>query len=146
VESAKAVARRLFDTYDKDRNGQLDQVEGTKHIVNLVAPMMVDAYRGMSKGFNPSKSDVETYSRILDKNGDGRVTLADLEALAIKYLVGSYQESPKRTIKRQYSKMVEERLDVARRLFRKFDHDGSGYITEDEVVHSLKLKGWPPTG
>lgn len=54
----------------------------------LVAPMMVDAYRGMSKGFNPSKSDVETYTRILDKNGDGRVTLADLEALAIKYLVG----------------------------------------------------------
>ena len=50
--------------------------------------MMVDAYRGMSKGFNPSKSDVDTYSRILDKNGDGKVTLADLEALAIKYLVG----------------------------------------------------------
>jgi hypothetical protein len=31
----------------------------------------------------------------LDKNGDGRVTLADLEALAIKYLVG-VNESPKR--------------------------------------------------
>jgi hypothetical protein len=47
IESAKAVARRLFETYDKDRNGQLDSIE--------VAPMMVDAYRGMSKGFNPSK-------------------------------------------------------------------------------------------
>lgn len=47
IESAKAVARRLFETYDRDRNGQLDTME--------VAPMMVDAYRGMSKGFNPTK-------------------------------------------------------------------------------------------
>lgn len=59
-------------------------------ISHIVAPMMVDAYRGMSKGFNPSKSDVDTYSRILDKNGDGKITLSDLEALAIKYLVGNY--------------------------------------------------------
>lgn len=83
--------------------------------------MMVDAYRGMSKGFNPSKSDVDTYVRILDRNGDGKVTLQDMEALAIKYLVGSFNDSPKRAMKRQYSKLVEERLEVARRLFRKFD-------------------------
>lgn len=51
--------------------------------------MMVDAYRGMSKGFNPSKSDVDTYVRVLDRNGDGKVTLQDLEALAIKYLVSN---------------------------------------------------------
>ena len=30
--------------------------------------------------------------------------------------------------------MVEERLDVARRLFNKFDVDGSGFITEEEVL------------
>ncbi|KAM3136130.1 hypothetical protein pb186bvf_011752 [Paramecium bursaria] len=124
VENARAVARRLFESYDRDRNGVLDQGE--------VAPMMVDAYRGMSKGFNPSKSDIDTYVRILDKNGDGKITIQDIEALAIKYLVGNIQESPKR-LKRQYSKFVEERLDVARRLFRKFDQDNSGFITEDEV-------------
>ena len=67
IESAKAVAKRLFETYDKDRNGNLDSME--------IAPMMVDAYRGMSKGFNPTKSDVDTYAKILDKNGDGRVTI-----------------------------------------------------------------------
>ena len=79
VENARVVARRLFEAYDRDRNGVLDQGE--------VAPMMIDAYRGMSKGFNPSKSDVDTYVRILDRNGDGKITLQDLEALAIKYLV-----------------------------------------------------------
>ncbi|CAD8181751.1 unnamed protein product [Paramecium octaurelia] len=128
VESAKHVARRLFESYDRDRNGILDQGE--------VAPMMVDAYKGMSKGFNPSKSDIDTYLRILDRNGDGKITIQDIEALAIKYLVGITGESPKRP-KRQYSKFVEERLDVARRLFRKFDQDGSGFITENEVPQLL---------
>jgi len=28
-------------------------------------------------------------------------------------------------------------LDVARRLFKKFDEDGSGFITEEEVGHLL---------
>lgn len=28
VESAKIVARKLFESYDKDRNGQLDHSEG----------------------------------------------------------------------------------------------------------------------
>ena len=32
VESARAVAKRLFETYDKDRNGQLDNMEGIIHI------------------------------------------------------------------------------------------------------------------
>ena len=50
--------------------------------------MMVDAYRAMNKVFNPSRADTETYSRILDRNNDGRVTYEDIEALAIRFLVG----------------------------------------------------------
>ena len=49
---------------------------------------MVDAYRAMNKGFNPSRADVETYGRILDRDQDGKITLKDIEELAIKYLVG----------------------------------------------------------
>mmetsp|Transcript_133656 Transcript_133656/g.198677 ORF Transcript_133656/g.198677 Transcript_133656/m.198677 type:complete len:85 (+) Transcript_133656:129-383(+) len=80
MEGALAVAKRVFAQYDKDSNGLLDSIE--------VAPMMVDAYRAMNKGFNPSRADVDTYSRILDKDNDGRVTLKDIEDIAIKYLVG----------------------------------------------------------
>ena len=39
--------------------------------------------------------------------------------------------------------MVEERLDVARRLFNKFDVDGSGFITEEEVFIIAKWKVGP---
>lgn len=45
----------------------------------------------MGKGFNPSKADTDTYFSVMDANKDGRITLTDLEALAIKFLVGSNQ-------------------------------------------------------
>jgi hypothetical protein len=32
-------------------------------------------YLKNSKGFNPSKNDVETYGKVLDRNEDGKVTL-----------------------------------------------------------------------
>lgn len=41
--------------------------------------MKVDAYKSMNKGFNPSDSDLDTYSKILDKNNDGRITYEDIE-------------------------------------------------------------------
>mmetsp|Transcript_29604 Transcript_29604/g.34202 ORF Transcript_29604/g.34202 Transcript_29604/m.34202 type:complete len:109 (+) Transcript_29604:36-362(+) len=83
VENAKLIARKLFELYDKDKNGVIDQFE--------ISPMLQDTYRYMSRVFNPSKLDIESYSRILDRNGDGRVTLSDLETLCIRYLCG---ESP----------------------------------------------------
>ena len=77
-EGARNVARRILDTYDRDRNGQIDSIE--------VVPMIVDAYKSFNRVFSPSRADIESYLRILDRNGDGRVTLADLEDLCNKYL------------------------------------------------------------
>lgn len=147
LEGAKQAARRIFEQYDRDHNGLLDTIE--------VAPMMVDAYRAMNKGFNPSKADVDTYSRILDRNNDGRVTLQDIEDLAIKYLVGDLSGSMRverheksEVVKRsapKYSANVEQKLDVARRLFRMFDKDGSGFLDEDEIPN-LMIETYKSTG
>ena len=132
LEGAKLVARRIFDQYDRDRNGLLDSIE--------VAPMMVDAYRAMNKGFNPSKADVDTYSRILDRNNDGKVTLQDIEELAVKYLVGETVKIRTEGVKRAapvYSPQIEQRLDVPRRLFRMFDRDQSGFLDEEEIPNLM---------
>ena len=77
-EGARAVAKRILDTYDRDRNGVIDSIE--------VVPMIVDAYKSFNRVFSPSRADIESYLKVLDRNGDGRVTLPDLEDLCNKYL------------------------------------------------------------
>jgi Ca2+-binding EF-hand superfamily protein len=69
-EGAKSVARRILDTYDRDRNGVIDSIE--------VVPMIVDAYKSFNRVFSPSRADIESYIKVLDRNGDGKVTLQDL--------------------------------------------------------------------
>jgi hypothetical protein len=50
--------------------------------------MLSDAYRAINKSYTPSNYDVESYSKVLDRNGDGKITLSDIEALVIKYMCG----------------------------------------------------------
>lgn len=77
-DGAKNVARRIIDTYDRDRNGFIDSIE--------VVPMIVDAYKSFNRVFSPSRADIESYLKVLDRNGDGRIDLKDLEDLCNKYL------------------------------------------------------------
>lgn len=130
-EGAKAIARKLFDIYDTDRDGVLNLGE--------IPTMMIDAYRAMNKGFTPTKADTDSYHHLCDRDGDGRVTLRDMEELAVRFLVGDGASTKKvEIVKRKvYSADVERRLDVARRLFRAIDADSSGYITEHEVPNLL---------
>jgi Ca2+-binding EF-hand superfamily protein len=79
-EGARSVARKILETYDRDRNGHIDSIE--------VVPMIVDAYKSFNRVFSPSRADIESYLKVLDRNGDGRVTLQDLEDLCTKYLTG----------------------------------------------------------
>lgn len=80
IEAAKAIARKIFETYDRDRSSQIEQYE--------VSPILQDVYKSMNRSFTPSRLDVESYARVLDRNGDGKVTIQDIEALCIRYLVG----------------------------------------------------------
>lgn len=77
-DGARQVAKRILDTYDRDRNGVIDSIE--------VVPMIIDAYKSFNRVFSPSRQDIESYLKILDRNGDGRVTIQDLEDLCTKYL------------------------------------------------------------
>jgi Ca2+-binding EF-hand superfamily protein len=77
-QGAKNVAKRILDTYDRDSNGVIDSIE--------VVPMIVDAYKSFNRVFSPSRADIESYLKVLDRNGDGRVTIQDLEELCMKYL------------------------------------------------------------
>ena len=49
-EGSKQVAKRILDTYDRDRNGVIDSIE--------VVPMIVDAYKSFNRVFSPSRADI----------------------------------------------------------------------------------------
>ena len=141
ISEAKQSASELLRKYDLNRNDLIDPPE--------VSAMLSDAYLAINKGFKASEGDVESYHRALDQNRDGRVTLEDLEALAIKYLVGN-KPAPVRVEKqkkagRTLTTEAKHRLGVAKRLFEQFDKDRSGYIEEKEVegiiIESYKVMG-----
>lgn len=84
IDSAKLVAKRLFETYDRNRNGIIDYDESI--------PMIVDAYKSFNRQFQPTRGDIDSYLKVMDKNGDGKVTYADIEDLCIKYLCPQYMQ------------------------------------------------------
>lgn len=130
------AARELMKRYDTNRNDLVDPHE--------TRPMLTDMYLGIHKSIDPSPGDIETYHRALDQNRDGRVTLEDLEALAIKYLVGNkplpvrVEKQKKAGVQRTLTVEAQRRLDVARRLFKRFDTDNSNFIEEKEVSNIIK--------
>lgn len=83
VSTAKSVAKRIFERYDRDRDGFLSNLE--------VTPMISDAYLQMNRRIAPSKQDVDSFFRICDRNKDGRINYEDIESLCVKYLTTSYE-------------------------------------------------------
>mgnify|MGYP000905505663 CR=1 FL=1 len=78
VDPHKPVVQKIFDQYDKNNTGEIGQ-EGLQ-------AMIADAYRIVGEFYKPKPGDVEHYQKILDKNGDGKVTEEDLNILCKKYL------------------------------------------------------------
>ena len=77
-EDSTALAKNIFDRYDKDRGGNL----GYSEIVTL----MVDMYRSINKSFTPTRQDVEGFTKLLDVNKDGKIDMKDLDIVINKTL------------------------------------------------------------
>ncbi|KRX07285.1 hypothetical protein PPERSA_06900 [Pseudocohnilembus persalinus] len=136
LEGAKAVARRIFEQYDKEKKGEINTTD--------TIPMIVEAYRSFNFQFSPQTQDINAYYKILDRNGDGRITYDDIEQTCIRYLCPSAQLTPQGTQyqeqqkqQKRISQQAQRHLDVAERLFARFDKDNSGYLDTQEVRHLL---------
>jgi hypothetical protein len=67
--------------YDSNSDGYVDSFE--------IGYMLSDVYRAMNKGFNPTPTDIASYTRVIDSNsiiklpflerGTGRVHMEDVE-------------------------------------------------------------------
>jgi hypothetical protein len=49
-----------MNLYDNNGDGYVDSFE--------IGYMLSDCYRGMNKGFNPTPTDVASYTRVIDSN------------------------------------------------------------------------------
>ena len=46
---------------------------------------MIDAYEPFKRSYYPSSIEIDSYIRMLDHDGDGKVSLRDLEYTCIRY-------------------------------------------------------------
>ena len=96
-----------------------------------MAELLQLAHRQNSQGTpEPTRENLEGLYSVYDGNKDGRVSLEDIVSLASRYL--SFENK-----KVVYTRHVQEKLDVARRLFKMFDTHKRGYLTEKEVPYLL---------
>ena len=77
-KEAKAIARRIFDHYDRDRSGVIESDE--------MVSMFQDAYKGINNNFTPNSNQIDSYMKVVDRNSDGIVTIEDIERTVTKYL------------------------------------------------------------
>lgn len=80
IASAKYIAKELFGTFDENKSGAIESQEAKS--------MIIDAYTNINRLYIPKDQDVDHYLNIHDNDRDGRLTLADLEQVCMKYLCG----------------------------------------------------------
>jgi Ca2+-binding EF-hand superfamily protein len=82
-EEAPQVAKRIFDHYDRNRSMELTDDD--------IIRMMKDAYAHVDPNYTPTTEEIESYRRNMDRTGDGRATIQDMEMIVMQYFC---QEDP----------------------------------------------------
>jgi len=81
LQQARRIAQQMFTFYDHDHSKAIESYE--------VAPIMQDVYKFLNLQKNPNQIEVDTLAKVLDINHDGQITYEDIEALCIRYLIGT---------------------------------------------------------
>lgn len=76
---ARAVAKRLFQTFDLNNDGLLDYSE--------ISPIITNAYSPIYEVKNPSQSEIKSFIAVFDRKGKGCIDYEDLESMCFKYLL-----------------------------------------------------------
>lgn len=72
------VARRLFKMFDKDESGHLTEDE--------IPFIIEETYKEMGQNYKPSRDDVKSYMKLVDTDGDGKISLPEFEEIILRSL------------------------------------------------------------
>jgi len=128
--------RKLFEKFDKDRSGRITSSEFKR------------AFEGL--GFSTSQYDVENLMRRIDADGDGSIDFNEFVNAALRPAGGG--KSGSSGSYRHYAAAVDEKLRklvrdakfseaAIKKLFSKFDRNGSGSITVGEFKRGFMEMG-----
>ena len=142
AKESENVARRVFHYYDKRRTGHLDN--------QAIADMLRDLYKGIITDYVPSPAEIDGLRRVLDKNGDGHVTIDDVHSKVVKHLcvdnihpVDGYYPYAQQTIKLDQNPLLFEsnfgRASQVGPLTTLYDQVHTKGSLEDEAVFARKL-------
>ncbi|KAJ8322151.1 hypothetical protein KUTeg_000622 [Tegillarca granosa] len=106
------------------------------------------------------KEEIQQTFRLIDSNGDGKLSIAEIKRSAQKLGCNPTTDDVKEMIKsvdtdgnayvtyQEYEEMMRQQLmslayekEVLMRAFKKFDKDGSGHIDAGELKHVLRNYG-----
>eukprot|EP00854_Cymbomonas_tetramitiformis_P024289 gene24289-29504_t len=129
LASQRTRALELFREFDRNRSGDLDKRE----LTNLVLRLMPDV----------SKPELKYFQAMIDIDGDGRTTFAELNEMVKVCRQAGAQARTKQLLledmKLDLRNLVHNSRAEAIRLFHEFDLDRSGYLEHSEVVRMMRF-------
>lgn len=78
VESEVRYGMGLFDKYDLNRNGYLEDFE--------IPRILIDTYEAMKVEYSPTAEDVQNYIRMMDIDEDGKISRTEYELFLLQAL------------------------------------------------------------
>lgn len=78
VENELSSAVRLFNKYDKNKSGYLEEYE--------IPQILIDTYEAMGVVYTPTEQDVKNYINMMDLDNDGRISRYEYEIFLLKAL------------------------------------------------------------
>lgn len=103
--------KRAFDVFDYDRTGEINFVDFPTAVRSL--------------GFNPTNSQVDEVLKAANKEEKDKINFEEFSDMIVKFKECRTEEA-------------EESL---REAFKKFDRDGNGYISPDELLYVVCNSG-----
>ncbi len=78
VEKELSSGLSLFEKYDVNKNGFLEDFE--------IPQLLIDTYAAMNVDYNPSEEDVYNYIKSMDVDEDGKVSITEYELFLLQAL------------------------------------------------------------